>query len=92
PYARVIFLNTSMDASIKPTGWANWDNTTNYKTAYFAEYNSSGAGANPSARVSWSHQLTAAQAQVYSVNAFLNQDGWLNASETFLNWLLQNWP
>lgn len=92
PYARVVFLNTSMDASIKPAGWANWDNTSNYKTAYFAEYNSSGAGANPSARVSWSHQLTATQAQAYSINSFLNQDGWLNASETFLNWLLQNWP
>ncbi len=92
PYARVVFLNTSMDASIKPAGWANWDNTSNYKTAYFAEYNSSGAGANPSARVSWSHQLSAIQAQQYSVNNFLNQDGWLNSSETFLNWLLQHWP
>lgn len=93
PYARVVYLNTSMDSSIVPAGWANWSSTSNnYKTAYFAEYNSSGAGANPSARVSWSHQLTASQAQQYSVNNFLNQDGWLNSAETFLNWLLQNYP
>jgi len=92
PYARVIYLNCSMDASIKPAGWSNWNNTSNYLTAYFAEYNSTGAGANPSARVSWSHQLTAAQAQQYSVNNFVNQDGWLNTSQTFLNWLLQHYP
>jgi pectinesterase len=93
PYARVVFLNTAMDASIEPAGWANWTSTsTNYVHSYFAEYKSTGAGANPSARVSWSHQLTATQAQQYSVNNFLNQDGWLNSSETFLNWLLQNWP
>jgi pectinesterase len=93
PYARVVYLNTSMDASIVPAGWANWSSTsTNYLHAYFAEYNSTGAGADSSARVSWSHQLTAAQAQQFSVNNFLNQDGWLDSSETFLNWLLQHWP
>ncbi len=92
PYARVVYLNCSLDASIKPAGWSNWDTTSNYKTAYFAEYNSTGPGANPSARVSWSHQLTATQAQQFSVNNFLNQDGWLNSAETFLNWLLANYP
>jgi pectinesterase len=93
PYARVVFLNTSMDSSIESVGWQNWTSTsTNYLNSYFAEYNSSGAGANPNARVSWSHQLSSSQAAAYSVNSFLNQDGWLNTSESFLNWLLANYP
>ncbi len=33
--------------------------------ACYAEYRSTGPGANPEARVPWSHQLTAAQAARY---------------------------
>jgi pectinesterase len=93
PYSRVVYLTCSMDASIKPAGWANWSSTsTNYLHSYYAEYNSTGAGANPQARVSWSHQLTASQAAQFSVKNFLNQDGWLDNAQAFLNWLLAHYP
>jgi hypothetical protein len=39
--------------------------------AYYAEFNSTGAGANPSARVVWSHQLTAAEAEKFKPKVFL---------------------
>ena len=45
-------------AHIRPEGWNNWDKPASEKTAYFAEYNSKGAGANPAGRVNWAHQLT----------------------------------
>ncbi len=89
-YARVIYLNCSMDASIEPVGWNDWGNSANDATAYFAEYESTGAGADPSARVSWSHQLTAAQAAQYSLNTFLNQDGWLTTTNEYVNWVLNH--
>jgi pectinesterase len=88
PYARVVYLSCSMDASIKPVGWDDWGNAANQSTAYFAEYNSTGAGANPSARASWSHQLTASEAAQFGVDQFLNQDGWLTTAKEYLNWVL----
>jgi pectinesterase len=88
PYARVVYLNTRMDAHILPEGWKNWNDTTNYKTAYYAEYQSSGPGANASARVSWSHQLTSQQAKQFSIKNFLNKDGWLTSATQYLDSLL----
>ncbi|HLI69258.1 MAG TPA: pectinesterase family protein [Ktedonobacteraceae bacterium] len=89
-YARVIYLNCSMDSSIKPIGWDDWGNAANQSTAYFAEYDSTGAGADPSARATWSHQLTSSQAAQYSLNAFLNQDGWLTVTNEYVNWVLNH--
>src|SRR5882757_7171688 len=57
PYSRVIYINTQLPADLNSAGWNNWNNPANEKTAYYAESNSTGA--NLSARVPWSHQLTA---------------------------------
>lgn len=89
-YSRVVYLNCSMDASIEPAGWNDWGNAANQSTAYYAEYNSTGAGANPSARVNWSHQLTSSQAAQFSVDNFLNQDGWLTTARQYINWVLNH--
>ena len=67
PYARTVFINTVMGDHIVAPGWDNWRNVENEKTAYYAEYNSTGAGANPSGRVSWSHQLTKKEAKQYTL-------------------------
>jgi len=66
-HARTVFLNTSMGAHILPEGWENWQNKDNEKTAFYAEYKSSGPGALPSRRVSWSHQLSSKQAARYTM-------------------------
>jgi len=78
PYARVIYINTVLCADVLPEGWNNWKGGAgNEKTAYYAEFNSSGPGANPAGRVPWSHQLTAAEAQQYLPKAFLaGADHW----------------
>jgi len=78
PYGRVIYINTVLCADVLPEGWNNWNNNAaNEKTAYYAEFNSTGPGANPAARVPWSHQLTAAQAKQYLPRVFLaGTDHW----------------
>jgi pectinesterase len=67
PSAKVVYLNTEMGSHIAPAGWDNWKNPENEKTAYFAEFNSSGPGANAKSRVAWSHQLTAKEAKQYTL-------------------------
>jgi len=76
-YAKVVFINSKMGTFINPEGWSNWQKTDNYKTVYYAERNSSGAGSNKSRRVSWSHQLTESQAAKYNIkNIFSGLEIW----------------
>ena len=82
PYSLVIYIDTELPADLNPTGWNNWNNPANEKTAYYAESNSTGPGANPSARVPWSHQLTAAEAKRYLPATFLRgTDNWQPEAE-----------
>jgi pectinesterase len=77
PYARVVFLSTELTDLIAPPGWNNWNKPANEQTAFFAEFHSTGPGANPSARVLWSHQLTTAQARKFYPRVFLaGSDHW----------------
>jgi pectinesterase len=77
PYGSVTFVNTDMGAQIHPAGWDNWRNPTNEKTARYAEYNSRGPGANPTARVAWSRQLSASEAEQFTAARILGgADGW----------------
>jgi pectinesterase len=73
PHARTVFINTKMGEHISATGWDNWRNPENEKTAYYAEYKSKGPGANPKGRAGWSHQLTKKEAKQYTLeNIFGN--------------------
>lgn len=75
-YGRTVYLETEMGAHIRPEGWHHWQ-PEREKTAYFAEYKSNGQGANNSARVAWSHQLTEDEAKQFSAENFLKgEDGW----------------
>lgn len=67
PYAKVAYLNCFLDKQIKPEGWNNWNKPDAEKTSFYAEYNNSGPGYVPSARVPWSHQLTAQEAQAFTL-------------------------
>jgi pectinesterase len=57
PYASVIYIHCYLGPQIKAEGWSNWNQTENYKTTRFAEYENYGPGANPSSRISWAKQL-----------------------------------
>lgn len=73
PHARTVFINTNMGDHISATGWDNWRNPENEKTAYYAEYNSKGPGANAKGRAAWSHQLAKNEAKIYTMkNIFGN--------------------
>ncbi|MEY4916403.1 MAG: hypothetical protein RL616_316 [Verrucomicrobiota bacterium] len=77
PYASVTYLNCEMGDHIKPEGWNNWRNPTNELTARYAEYNSTGPGANPEARFKWAKQLTKAEAEKITIESVLGGgDGW----------------
>ncbi|MBN9295428.1 MAG: pectin esterase [Filimonas sp.] len=73
-YAKVVFINCELGAHIRPEGWHNWGNKDNEATAYYAEYKNTGAGAATDKRVTWSHQLTAKEAKLYTQDKIFN--GW----------------
>ncbi len=75
PYAQAIFINCELGKHISPAGWNNWGKESNEKTVTYAEYNSTGEGANPSARVSYSRQLS--DPTPYAITTGLaGEDGW----------------
>jgi PelA/Pel-15E family pectate lyase len=75
-YGRTVFINTRIDAAIRPEGWHHWE-PHREKTAYFAEYGSTGTGANTDARVAWARKLTDSGVKQFSVEYFLGgRDGW----------------
>jgi len=90
PWARSVFIHTTMKEHIHPAGWHNWDNPANEETAFYAEYMTHGV--NVTQRVSWSKQLTDAEAEFYTMeNIFDGADGpWIpNASTKIAGyWLL----
>jgi pectinesterase len=79
PYATVVFLRTRIDADLQPGGWREWTpgKTDTFKTAYYAEYASTGRGANPAAREPSAHALDAKTAERWAPRRFLSgPDGW----------------
>jgi len=73
-FAETVFLNCQMGKHIKPQAWDNWNNTEAETTSFFAEFQSTGEGANPNKRASWSHQLTPKQAKKYTPEAILGAE------------------
>ena len=71
PFARVIFLESWLGSHVKVEGWDNWRDPGREKTAWFAEYNSKGPGANAKGRVAWSKQLSSAEAKMFTRDGFL---------------------
>jgi len=81
PYAKTVFIRTAMGDHILPQGWDPWKGDTMFpdkeKTAFYAEFENTGAGSNMSGRVSWSHRLTAADIKKYTLKNILGgKDGW----------------
>lgn len=74
PHAKVVYLYCNLSSVIKDTGWDNWHNPENEKTAYYAEYKNTGSGYQPGKRAAWSHQLTDDEAKLYTTKLILN--GW----------------
>jgi pectinesterase len=76
-YASTIFLNTQMSGVVRPEGWYDWKKPEAHKTARYAEYDSSGAGASPKTRVDWAKQLTTSEAKAVTMEKVLGgADHW----------------
>jgi len=76
-FASVAFLHTRMSEVVRPEGWHNWGQPSREKTSRYAEFNSTGPGANPGARVQWARALTEEQAKALTAeNVLKGQDGW----------------
>src|SRR5262249_32067022 len=65
-YSRSIFLESNLGDLINPAGWSAWSGNNNHLTSYFAEYANTGPGA-VGTRPSWTYQLTAQQADAFSM-------------------------
>jgi pectinesterase len=74
PFAHTVFMYSFIGDHIKPEGWANWNNTMNYKTTRYAEYRNYGPSADPSKRISWARQLSDEEVKKYTLLNVLG--GW----------------
>ena len=79
PFAKTVFIDTEMGGHIVKEGWDPWKGDNMFpekeKTVFYAEYNSTGAGANAGARVAWSKQLTVQEKEKYTLENILS--GWV---------------
>ncbi len=70
-YASTIYLNCEMSDVVVPAGWYDWKKPEAHQTARYAEYQSTGDGANPQGRVAWAKQLTGSEAGQITVEKAL---------------------
>jgi pectinesterase len=83
PFARTVLIHCELGKHIKNEGWHNWNKSEAEKTAFYAEYQSLGPGANPAARVIWSHQLSEDSIKQYTLKQIFN--GWIPYENSALN-------
>ncbi len=86
PYAQTVFIRTNMGSHIRAEGWHAWPGDKMFpdkdKTAFYAEYQNTGAGASTAARVKWSRVLSAKEAKKYTIgNIFKSDNSWIPGSK-----------
>ena len=75
PYAQAVYIRCELGKHILPEGWNNWGKKENEKTAFYAEYQNTGEGADTKNRASYGHQLK--NLKGYDVEEILQgTDGW----------------
>lgn len=82
PFAKTVFINTTMENHILPEGWNPWKGDKMFpdkeKTAFYAEFGSTGKGANSNKKVEWSHQLSKKELKRYKIeNIFKKTGDWI---------------
>lgn len=73
-YAKTVFLNCTMDASIHPAGFHDWKKPEAHDTVYYAEYNSMGEGGACINRAPFTRILTDSEAGNYTIGKVLGED------------------
>jgi len=82
PFAKSVFIETTMENHILPEGWNPWKGDNMFpdkeKTAFYAEFGSTGKGANAEKRVEWSHQLSKKEMKKYKLEKIFGRvDNWI---------------
>ncbi|KAF3443499.1 hypothetical protein FNV43_RR13182 [Rhamnella rubrinervis] len=77
PFSRVVFALTTMSDIIAPEGWNDFNDPARDQTAFYGEYNCTGAGANMSMRVPYALRLNDTQAASFLNVSFIDGDQWL---------------
>ncbi len=76
-HAATVWLHTEMPDAVRPEGWDNWNLPHREQTARYAEFDSTGPGAQPSRRVKWAKPLTTEAAAALTASAVLSgADAW----------------
>jgi pectinesterase len=76
-HASTIFLHTEMDGVVRGEGWHNWGRPDREATVRYAEFASTGGGANSGSRVHWADTLTGAEASAITAARVLGgADHW----------------
>ncbi|MDR0939965.1 MAG: GDSL-type esterase/lipase family protein [Mediterranea sp.] len=75
PYAKAVFAHCDLGGHIAPAGWDNWGKQENERTAYYAEYQSQGPGANDRARAPFAHLLKNLRGHTPE-ESLAGDDGW----------------
>lgn len=76
-FAKTVFLHCEMGAHIHPAGFHDWGKAQAHETVFYAEYESTGAGASPHTRADFMKQLTADEAARFTKEKVLTgMDGW----------------
>ncbi|KAJ1692014.1 hypothetical protein LUZ63_016169 [Rhynchospora breviuscula] len=79
-YSRTIIMESTIGELIHPEGWMPWMNSkARQSTVSYAEYGNKGPGATPEQRVKWPgfHMLSKSEAAKYTVESFIDDNGWL---------------
>ncbi|RNL82900.1 pectin esterase [Sinomicrobium pectinilyticum] len=79
PYAQTVLISCNLGPHIVAEGWNPWKGDKMFpekeKTAFYAEYENTGEGAEISGRVSWSHQLSKQDVKKYTLQNMLKSNG-----------------
>lgn len=81
-YSMTVFMNCKLPKGIQPSGWDNWKNPENEKTARYAEYNNTGEGASTEQRVKWAKILNRTEASKITMEqVFSRNDSWMKVPQ-----------
>jgi pectinesterase len=76
-FAKTVFLHTEMSDVVRPEGWHNWNKPHAEQTTSYAEFGSSGAGAEAARRAKWTKPLSADEAAKLTRESVLaGADSW----------------
>jgi len=79
-YSRTIIMNSFIDEFINPEGWHAWPGSNADNTAYYAEFENKGPGADTSKRVTWPaiKKLSPQDAEKFTpAKLFANPNSWI---------------